>query len=106
MHQRAAGMNAGEVILAKRLMTMAVLNVMNGGEEEATFVALMAWCCLTRERQRPDDLRSKFVPTSEDLLKSFALAPIFLAYTAFFAIFELSKIRRLFRQRPLFGQLR
>ena len=42
VHQRAAGMNAGEVMLAKRLMTMAALNVMNGGEEEATFVALMA----------------------------------------------------------------
>ena len=36
MHQRAAGMNAGEVMLAKQLMTMAALNVMNGGEEEAT----------------------------------------------------------------------
>eukprot|EP00752_Nemacystus_decipiens_P009445 g8444.t1 len=44
-------MNAGEVVLAKRLLMMAVLNVMSGGEEEATFVPLVAWCCLTRERK-------------------------------------------------------
>ena len=92
---------------------MAALNVMNGGEEEAGGAqarkrrdSRRQSPVFSAERQRPDDLRSKFVPTSEDFLKSFAPAPIFLAYTAFLAIFELSKIRRLFRQRPLFGQLR
>ena len=51
VHQRAAGMDAGEVVFAKRLLTMAVLNVMSGGEEEPTFVSLTAWCCVTCERK-------------------------------------------------------
>ena len=48
-------MNAGEVVLAKRILTMAALNAMMGEGEEATMMLLFSWCALTRERtvQRP-----------------------------------------------------
>lgn len=61
IHQRAGGVNAGDVVLCKRLLTAVAVQLLFGEEEEAedldgtVFMLLSAWSSLTTERriQRP-----------------------------------------------------